>query len=216
MNHLDQKKSLEDLLNEDIDSRQVFGFGRSPRSRPSRRSLSGATLPSLLETKFMHFKAFQRARNDSKGLNCLLAPSSGPLYRSSLPVTPISTPSTNRGLTFTERSLQNRILMQSQLPHQSSDYSPINHQSCIEEANESQQDGLKLGRQHSDRMIVRLSDNSNNIDDKSEQLEANSVENSHPSSPATSPHSINPEPSNLTEEAPVKRNRSRRLRRRNR
>lgn len=89
-------------------------IGKTLRSRAARRSLSGVPLTCLFESKFKHFKAFQMAQRDSSGLNFLLAPPSGAIYRSSMPVTPIATPISSHNLRFTEQSLQNRILMASQ------------------------------------------------------------------------------------------------------
>lgn len=99
-------------------SQQQQRVGRTPRSRPARRSLSGAPLAGIIENnKFQHFRSFQKSQRDARGLNHLLAPvTGGPLYRSSLPVTPIATPIISQAIKFTEQSLHNRILMQSQLP----------------------------------------------------------------------------------------------------
>lgn len=89
-------------------------LGRALRTRPSRRSLSGAPLTDVLENnKFQHFRTFQRSQRDARGINFLLAPvAGGPLYRSSLPVTPIATPILSQAIKFTEQSLHNRLLMQ--------------------------------------------------------------------------------------------------------
>ena len=89
-------------------------FGRTLRSRAARRSLSGVPLTNLFDTKFRHFKAFQAAQRETNGLNSLLVPPPGALYRSSVPVTPISTPLlSSHGLRFTEQALQKRILVAS-------------------------------------------------------------------------------------------------------
>lgn len=80
------------------------------RDRAARRSLSGVPLTCLFETKFKHFKKFQNAERESRGLNFLLVNNSRAIYRSSMPVTPICTPSINRPLQFTEQTLHNRIL----------------------------------------------------------------------------------------------------------
>lgn len=96
-------------LTDSIQNKAQIGFGKSPRSKPTRRSLSGAPLTYLFETKFQHFKAFQKTQNEAKGLNFLLAPVSGALYRSSVPATPIATPLFNMGLRFTEQTLRERM-----------------------------------------------------------------------------------------------------------
>lgn len=86
------------------------GYGKSPRNRPNRRSLSGAPLTCLFETRFQHLKVFQKAQNENRGLNSLLVPNSGAIYRSSMPATPIATPSYyGQGARFTEQALEERI-----------------------------------------------------------------------------------------------------------
>lgn len=112
-------------------------FGKSPKTRPNRRSLSGAPLTCLFETsKFQHLKVFQKAQNDARGLNSLLLPlSSGALYRSSMPATPIGTPSLfKQGIRFTEQALQERMKLRLQTDFQHSAYSP---EPAINEVSES-------------------------------------------------------------------------------
>lgn len=94
------------------------GYGKSPRSRPNRHSLSGAPLTCLFVNKFQHLKVFQKAQNENRGLNSLLMPTSGVLYRSSMPATPIATPSYfGQGMKFTEQALEERMKLKL---HQSS------------------------------------------------------------------------------------------------
>lgn len=94
----------------DSNSRSNTGYGKSPKTRPNRRSLSGAPLTCLFETKFQHLKVFQKAQNENRGLNSLIVPISGALYRSSMPATPIATPSLfGHGIRFTEQALEERM-----------------------------------------------------------------------------------------------------------
>lgn len=109
-------------------------FGKSPRTKPTRRSLSGAPLTTyLLETKFQHFRAFHLKQKETKGLNFLLAPSSGAIYRSSLPVTPIATPIFNQSLKFTEQSLHERMRKRLQSPTDRRQFADIIEPDLIEE-----------------------------------------------------------------------------------
>lgn len=101
----------------DSNFKSPIGFGKSPRTKPTRRSLSGAPLTTyLIETKFQHFRAFHSKQKETMGLNFLLAPPSGAIYRSSLPVTPIATPLFKQGLKFTEQSLHERMRKRLQSP----------------------------------------------------------------------------------------------------
>lgn len=112
------------------------------RNNPARRSLSGAPLTCLFESKFQHLKALQKRQNETRGLNFLLGPSSqGTFYRSSLPVTPIGTPSffqQQRGLRITEKSLNNRIKMRSEHQQQGDDRFHSIFDNQIDEVSESQ------------------------------------------------------------------------------
>lgn len=129
----------EHNLNKPVDDEpsQATSFGKSLRSRANRRSLSGAPLTFLFETKFQHLRNFQKTQGNSKGLNFLLAPPSCALYRSSLPVTPISTPIASQSLNFTEQSLRNRILTRSRSPRRGL-WSPNDQPDIVEDTNESQ------------------------------------------------------------------------------
>lgn len=120
----------------DTNQKPPIGFGKSPRNKPTRRSLSGAPLTYLFETKFQHFKTFQKTQNEARGLNFLLAPSTGALYRSSMPATPIATPLFNNSLRFTEQSLHERMKLRL---HQSPRKS-LFEQPGIKEVRESQLD----------------------------------------------------------------------------
>lgn len=121
---------------------------RLTRSRANRRSLSGAPLTCLFETKFQHLKAFQKKQNETRGINFLLTPNTpGAFYRSSLPVTPIATPLFSRSIKFTEQSLHERILNQSQSSRRNRFHSTFNDQNNdIKEVPESQ---LSIAQQSS-------------------------------------------------------------------
>lgn len=124
----------------DSSAKLSNNFERTLRSRAARRSLSGAPLTYLFETKFKHFKALQNTQRETSGLNFLLAPPSAAIYRSSMPVTPIATPNIpSHGLRFTEQALQNRILAsQSSLRRARNPLSPPSVTPDITEESESQ------------------------------------------------------------------------------
>lgn len=121
----------------------VDNLGKSLRSRAARRSLSGIPLTCLFESKFKHFKAYQTAQREANGLNFLLAPPSGAIYRSSMPVTAIGTPLfSGHGLKFNQQTLHSRLLAASQSTtqedRQGQSLRPFQPNSDIREEPESQ------------------------------------------------------------------------------
>lgn len=125
----------------DSNSRNTTGYGKSPKTRPNRRSLSGAPLTCLFETKFQHLKVFQKTQNENRGLNSLLVPMSGALYRSSMPATPIATPSLfGHGIRFTEQALEERMKLKlHQSPRKAFIHSVFN-EPALKEVSESRLD----------------------------------------------------------------------------
>lgn len=118
LDNSNQGNPTEQSKSGDPNFKPPIGFGKSPRTKPTRRSLSGAPLTTyLFETKFQHLRAFHSKQKETKGLNFLLAPPSGAIYRSSLPVTPIATPLFNQSLQFTEQSLHERMRMRLRSPN---------------------------------------------------------------------------------------------------
>lgn len=173
----DKDISMEQSKSCDVNFKSPIGFGKSPRNKPTRRSLSGAPLTTyLFETKFQHFKAFHSKQKETKGLNFLLAPPSAAIYRSSLPVTPIATPLFNRNLKFTEQSLHERMRMRLGSPNKRL-FSDIAEPDLIEEQ-ESQMSGKSNSTNVSDedRMTDKKTNKDNIIAVNSTKLKNNDDE----------------------------------------
>lgn len=165
----------------DSESPSSANIGKSLRSRANRRSFSGTPLTYLFETKFQHFKTFQKNQNNTRGLNFLLSPPTSALYRSSLPVTPISTPIASQSLKFTEQTLRNRILDRSKSPRKAS-WLP-NDRADISEDQESQSLAASIHSSTrvtvSDTTAIRKLDLVEAPEDLESEIEKNIIEQEH-------------------------------------